>query len=76
MSIKRTIGFAATEVGRCRDTLRLWEEQGLIRPERASNGIRIYSDGDIQKLKAIAKDKASVRHCIGKKDVTCVTKPK
>ena len=36
-----------------RATIRFYEKEGLINPERAENGYRDYSDQDVEKLKKI-----------------------
>lgn len=41
------IGEVAELLGVSRDTLRIYEEQGLIKPMRDHNGYRIYTDDDM-----------------------------
>lgn len=41
------IGEVAELLGVSRDTLRIYEEQGLIKPMRNHNGYRIYTDDDM-----------------------------
>lgn len=50
---------AADIMGVTRDTLRIYEAEGLICPSRDSNGFRIYSKDDIYKLIAIRFHKAN-----------------
>lgn len=47
------IGEAARISGVSASTLRLWESQGLIKPERTSSGQRLYSNKAIVKLRRI-----------------------
>lgn len=42
------IGKLATATGLSRDTLRFYEERGLIRSSRGSNGYRIYAGETVQ----------------------------
>ena len=44
------IGNLAEASGLSRDTLRFYEERGLIRSERSSNGYRLYRDETLQLL--------------------------
>lgn len=44
------IGEVADLLGVSRDTLRIYEEEGLISPKRDENGYRIYSERDIYYL--------------------------
>src|SRR5689334_18547798 len=38
------------------DVLRVWEKRyAVVAPERASNGRRLYSDGDIERLRLLAE---------------------
>ncbi|MGI6080775.1 MAG: MerR family transcriptional regulator [Candidatus Avilachnospira sp.] len=41
------IGEVAELLGVSRDTLRIYEEEGLVAPMRGENGYRLYSDEDI-----------------------------
>ncbi len=36
-------------------TLRLYEREGLVEPQRSRGGIRLYSDYDIQRVRAIQR---------------------
>ena len=47
------ISVAADLVGMHPQTLRIYENKGLIRPQRTSGGTRLYSDADIERLKLI-----------------------
>ncbi|MCR6478882.1 MerR family transcriptional regulator [Variovorax sp. ZS18.2.2] len=42
------IGTLASATGLSRDTLRFYEERGLIRAERSSNGYRVYAQETVQ----------------------------
>lgn len=53
MTIYKTSEVASI-IGVHPNTVRLYEEQGLIsKPERLENGYRIYTDDDIKRLKII-----------------------
>jgi MerR family transcriptional regulator/heat shock protein HspR len=47
------ISVAATMIGIEAHTLRYYERLGLVRPERSSGNIRLYSEEDIEKLRHI-----------------------
>src|ERR687886_125527 len=47
------ISVAADLVGMHPQTLRIYENKGLIRPKRTSGGTRLYSDADIERLQLI-----------------------
>jgi MerR family transcriptional regulator/heat shock protein HspR len=47
------ISVAADLVGMHPQTLRIYENKGLIRPKRTNGGTRLYSDADIDRLKLI-----------------------
>jgi DNA-binding transcriptional MerR regulator len=49
------IGEAARRVGVSPSALRLWERQGLVRPQRADSRYRIYTDGDVEQLRSIRR---------------------
>ncbi len=49
------IGEAARRVGVSPSALRLWERQGLVRPQRAGSRYRIYTDGDLERLRSIRR---------------------
>ncbi len=36
-------------------TLRLYEREGLVEPSRSRGGIRLYSDGDIERLRMMQR---------------------
>jgi len=42
------IGDVAKQAGVSVDTLRFYEERGLISPQRAANGYRLYNDETVQ----------------------------
>ena len=48
-----SIGEAAELLRVSRDTLRIYEEEGLIKPARDTNGYRIYSDEDLLRFISI-----------------------
>src|SRR5450830_757813 len=47
------IGDVSQVTGINASTLRLWEQHGLISPERSASGHRIYRDSDISAIRAI-----------------------
>jgi len=47
------ISVAAELVGMHPQTLRLYENKGLVRPGRTPGGTRLYSDGDVERLQLI-----------------------
>lgn len=48
------ISVAAELCGLHPQTLRVYEREGLIDPDRSSGGTRLYSGSDVEKLRAIA----------------------
>jgi len=48
-----TISVAAELVGMHPQTLRIYESKGLVRPGRTPGGTRLYSETDLQRLRAI-----------------------
>lgn len=60
------IGTASTHSGLPAKTIRYYEDIGLIRPDRASNGYRDYSMPDVHKLKFLQRSRSlgfSVEEC-------------
>lgn len=49
-----TVTEAAQLVGVSSGTLRLWEAQGLVHPQRGQGGRRRYSEADLERLRKIA----------------------
>ena len=47
------IGDAAREVGVCAETLRVYEKEGLVKPDRLPNGHRIFTPSDIAAAREI-----------------------
>jgi MerR family transcriptional regulator/heat shock protein HspR len=47
-----TVGAVADVLGVCEQTLRLWEQKGLITPSRV-NGRRLYSTRDLERLELV-----------------------
>lgn len=47
------ISVAASLVGVHPRTLRIYEQEGLIEPARTPTNIRLYSQGDIQRVRCI-----------------------
>jgi len=50
---KYPISVVADMIGVHAQTLRLYEREGLIKPQRTSRQTRLYSESDIERLKAI-----------------------
>ena len=49
------ISVAAELVGMHPQTLRIYEAKGLVRPQRTAGNTRLYSDMDLERLRAIQK---------------------
>jgi MerR family transcriptional regulator/heat shock protein HspR len=49
------ISVAADLVGMHPQTLRIYEQKGLVRPQRTAGNTRLYSDADIERLQLIQK---------------------
>jgi MerR family transcriptional regulator, heat shock protein HspR len=49
------ISVAADLVGMHPQTLRMYESRGLVRPSRTPGGTRLYSDGDLDRLRLIQR---------------------
>ena len=49
------ISVAADIVGMHPQTLRIYEQKGLVRPKRTAGNTRLYSDADIERLQLIQK---------------------
>ena len=49
-----TVGEVAETVGVSAQTLRVWEDKGLLVPRRSAGGQRLYSDEDVQRADQIA----------------------
>jgi MerR family transcriptional regulator/heat shock protein HspR len=47
------ISVAADLVGMHPQTLRIYEQKGLVRPKRTSGNTRLYSESDIERLRLI-----------------------
>ena len=47
------ISVAADLVGMHPQTLRIYENKGLVRPKRTPGGTRLYSERDLERLRAI-----------------------
>lgn len=52
-SVGFSIGEVSRSVGLAPQTLRLWEREQLVRPERTKRGYRVYSESDVERLKKI-----------------------
>ena len=49
------ISIAAELVGMHPQTLRQYEEKGLVRPQRTAGNTRLYSEADLERLRLIQK---------------------
>src|SRR5215210_2629147 len=49
------ISVAAELVGMHPQTLRIYEQKGLVRPKRTAGGTRLYSEFDLERLKVIQR---------------------
>jgi MerR family transcriptional regulator/heat shock protein HspR len=49
------ISIAAELVGMHPQTLRIYEQKGLVRPKRTSGNTRLYSEQDLERLKLIQR---------------------
>jgi MerR family transcriptional regulator/heat shock protein HspR len=49
------ISVAAGLVGMHPQTLRIYEQKGLVRPRRTAGNTRLYSDGDVARLQLIQR---------------------
>ncbi len=53
------ISVAAELVGMHPQTLRIYEQRGLVRPQRTAGNTRLYSDADIERLRLIQRSPPS-----------------
>lgn len=61
----RTIKLVARQTGLSAHTIRIWEKRyGAVRPVRASNNRRLYSDDDIERLRLL-RQATMAGHSIG-----------
>ncbi len=49
------ISIAAELVGMHPQTLRIYEQKGLVRPKRTAGNTRLYSERDLERLRAIQR---------------------
>ena len=49
------ISVAAELVGMHPQTLRIYEQKGLVRPKRTAGNTRLYSDADVERLRLIGR---------------------
>jgi MerR family transcriptional regulator/heat shock protein HspR len=49
------ISIAADLVGMHPQTLRMYEQKGLVRPQRTPGGTRLYSEADVERLRIIQR---------------------
>ena len=49
------ISVAAELVGMHPQTLRVYEQKGLVRPQRTPGGTRLYSEADVERLRIIQR---------------------
>ena len=55
------ISVAAELVGMHPQTLRMYEQKGLIRPKRTPGGTRLYSEADIERLRIVQRLTSELR---------------
>ena len=49
------ISVAAELVGMHPQTLRIYEQKGLVNPQRTAGNTRLYSDADVERLRLIQR---------------------
>jgi MerR family transcriptional regulator, heat shock protein HspR len=49
------ISVAADLVGMHPQTLRIYEQKGLVRPQRTAGGTRLYSEADVERLRIVQR---------------------
>src|SRR5256885_5128619 len=49
------ISVAADLVGMHPQTLRIYEQKGLVRPQRTAGNTRLYSDADVERLRLVQR---------------------
>jgi MerR family transcriptional regulator, heat shock protein HspR len=49
------ISVAADLVGMHPQTLRIYEQKGLVRPKRTAGGTRLYSEADVERLRIVQR---------------------
>jgi MerR family transcriptional regulator, heat shock protein HspR len=54
------IRMAARLVGLHETTLRRYEKEGLVLPQRDDIGHRVYTEEDLRKIRSIALERASI----------------
>ena len=52
---KYTISVVAEIVGLHEQSLRMYERRGLIQPQRSGGNIRLFSDEDVERVRAIQR---------------------
>ena len=55
------ISVAAELVGMHPQTLRIYENKGLVRPQRTPGGTRLYSEADVERLRIVQRLTNEVR---------------
>ena len=54
-SARYMISVAADLVGMHPQTLRIYEQKGLVRPKRTAGNTRLYSDADLERLRTVQR---------------------
>jgi MerR family transcriptional regulator/heat shock protein HspR len=54
-SARYMISVAADLVGMHPQTLRIYEQKGLVRPKRTAGNTRLYSEADVERLRTIQR---------------------
>lgn len=77
-----TVTQAAKLVGVSAGTIRLWEEQGLVAPQRTTGGHRTYDEHDMERLRKIAwwrrvrgLNAAAIRRILDDQDYASLSSP-
>ena len=52
---KYTISIVAELVGLHEQSLRMYERRGLVQPQRSEGNIRLFSDEDVERVRAIQR---------------------
>ncbi len=79
----RRIGDLAAELGVSPQTLRVWEAQGLVVPDRSERGQRLYTEAHVQRARQVAElrrrdgwNPAAIRAALAGGGAGAATKPR
>lgn len=63
-----SIGEAAQLVGVTQKTLRVWDKEGRVKPpQRVVNGMRLYTDQEIDLMRVVVSTTNRIRGCGSRK---------